>query len=234
MKAKGISLQRHFPRAAPELLQLFSNAADCGLDAVDFYTIKDLQHLSGCSDDELAALLACVFLSLREGSVCLEISSDALLRRMDGILDKEKASGCVKKIIAGLESERFSSLIARDGKPETVDEPKPLVLRERGGRTLLYFQKYLRHEDVLRDLLLKRLGAQAPKQNLKPLRSLLQETLRANENAGISFIDDHDIGIDRILAVVIEPAARGTVAEKPVNRARTQRRHHQCRQIADP
>ncbi|HYG73679.1 MAG TPA: exodeoxyribonuclease V subunit alpha [Planctomycetota bacterium] len=136
--------------------KLTEQALANGLQPVDIQTIADICELSGRRDEEIVALLTAMFLCLREGSVCLEVSHAALLRRFDGLLDPEESASLAEAIIAKLQADAFLEFAG-----SSVDEHKPVILQRAASRTLVYFQKYLKHERVLQQLFHERLKISA-------------------------------------------------------------------------
>jgi exodeoxyribonuclease V alpha subunit len=185
-----ISLERVFPKASSNLQKFFRSAAESGLEAIDFYTIKDLQDLSGYHDEELARLLVCLFLALREGSVCIDLAKDGLLRRLEGVLDPESATASIDAMLQALKTKRYPDLIGGND-----DESKPLIRRTVNKRELLYFQKYLRHERALRVLLEQRLTMPQPTLLPKALQEFFNATLTAHVAAGIQFSAEQKLAI---------------------------------------
>jgi exodeoxyribonuclease V alpha subunit len=204
---RSFSLQRLFPSASAGLLQKFARAAQVGVEPVDFYTIRDLQDLSGYHDEELALLLLCLFLALREGSVCVELESGSLARRLEGIADAESAQTQADAILGALKTRRYSELIGTQ-----ADESKPIIRPANGRRELLYFQKYLRHERALKVLLEKRLSAPPPTLTMKALQPLFKSTLAAHAQAGIEFSPEQKlaIGLTLLCNFVIISGGPGT------------------------
>jgi len=145
-----------FPEAEPELLRLFEAAAEnSNLLRVDFYTIRDLVELSGYTTQEaLQALLLVMLLALDEGSLCVEASQASLQRRLQDLAGEAAAGAWAQRIVAELRQPGFPTLIG-----QRVDEGKPVLLRQVGAQTYLYFQKYLKHELVLQAELRRRLGS---------------------------------------------------------------------------
>jgi exodeoxyribonuclease V alpha subunit len=179
------------PLEREELARFIGKAHENGLQLSDYYTIRDLQELSDCRDRALTVLLACLFLSLREGSVCLELSPKALLRRLDGVLDCDRAKRAANEIRAGLDGKsRFGDLIG-----ETVDSGKPVIRHTTGGRELLYFQKYLRHENRLNALLEQRFAASATAAPAAGQIAAFSELVAMRAKQGIPFSNEQKLAI---------------------------------------
>ncbi|MBN1526501.1 MAG: exodeoxyribonuclease V subunit alpha [Candidatus Omnitrophica bacterium] len=127
---------------------LYKNAVEkADLPFADYLTIRDLLGASGYSDEPLHALLVSMFMALDEGSLCLKLTPESLKRRL-GIFAGERAGELAEKIAHGLKENRYKALIG-----DSLDEYKPLILRNEGGGPYLYFQKYLTHELSLKTCL---------------------------------------------------------------------------------
>jgi exodeoxyribonuclease V alpha subunit len=184
------SLQDLFPKAGPELLRLHAGAtANGNLSATDSYTIRDLLDLSGYEEEEsLHALLLVLLVALDEGSPCIEASERGLAQRLAGLTDEAEANVWAERIVADLRQDSFPALIGR-----RVDDAKPVIVLNTSGRTYVYFQKYLRHEELLLTELKKRLtpphASHAPRSDgfggtgspsVQVCKAILQEVLTAN------------------------------------------------------
>jgi exodeoxyribonuclease V alpha subunit len=147
---------RLFPQASAELLRLYAAAAENGgLLPTDFYTVRDLLELSGYLDQEaLHGLLLVMLLALDEGSLCVEASPGSLTRLLTDLVGSDEAEAWAKRIVARAGSEDYGNLIG-----ERVEDGKPIVRCRRGRATFFYFQKYLKHETQLRELVTARLAA---------------------------------------------------------------------------
>jgi exodeoxyribonuclease V alpha subunit len=143
-----------FPGASADVLALFAGAAEhAGLLRADFYTIRDLLELSGYIDDDpLHVLLLGLVLALDEGSLCIEASEPGLTRRLAQLAADDVLARLAGPAAAALDTLGYPRLIGSD-----PDESKPVVRRHLAGRSYLYFQKYYRHERVLREHLKQRL-----------------------------------------------------------------------------
>ena len=179
MSGTVLNIKEVFPAAGAELNALYDSAAENGgLTALDFYTLRDLQELSGYTADEpLQVLMLCLFLSLREGSVCLEFSEAALARRMDGLLDRDKAREWAKAVIGAIGggADKYPELIG-----SSAGDCKPLIARQIGNKTFFYFQKYLKHERALELALNQRLKRFKAPENLAALRAAAEDVLERN------------------------------------------------------
>jgi exodeoxyribonuclease V alpha subunit len=151
-------LRTLFAERSDDLLALYAGAeANADLLHADFYTLRDLLELSGYETNEpVHVLLLALLLALDEGSLCVEASSDGLARRLAGLAEEPVVRAWATRAAACLEGEGLPELIGR-----SADEPRPVVLLEDGARKYLYFQKYLKHEEHLVEVLKKRLAAAA-------------------------------------------------------------------------
>lgn len=131
---------------------------------LDLMTIGDLLSHNGPEPDDgsLTAVLAILFSVLSEGSLCLSLEQADL---QAGVL-KQAAPAVdrmVFEFIRRLDRGCYDRLIERSGQGVY----KPLVLDDRSGRRLLYFQKFHYHEQRLKRRLLDFLSAPAAG-NLSP------------------------------------------------------------------
>ena len=116
---------------------------------LDYMTIRDLLELGGYqSDAVLFAVLMVMFDILQEGSLCLEINIKELSDRLYIFMEKEKAEDIADKFLSGLSKNRYKRLIATD-----ENDYLPLILDERRGKRLLYFQKFYVYENRLKERL---------------------------------------------------------------------------------
>jgi exodeoxyribonuclease V alpha subunit len=168
-------LSRLFPGAGQALLALYASAAEnAGLVATDFYTIRDLLQLSGYSGEEpLQVLLLSLTIALDEGSLCIEASEAGLSRRLGDLVDADQAADLAGRAVAALKENRFVQLIGQQ-----VDEGKPVVRQRRGDRLYLYFQKYLKHEQILQTQLRRRLDGPVGSSNCSSVGRVLREVLQ--------------------------------------------------------
>jgi exodeoxyribonuclease V alpha subunit len=148
-------LRELFPQAGPRLRRLYHDIhSHSGLLATDFYTIRDLLELSGYAEREpLHALLLALLLALDEGSLCVELSRPALARRLAVPGNEDEADFWAGQVLQALDADTFPNLIG-----SSEDDSRPVVLHRLGERSYLYFQKYLRSENLLRGALLRRLA----------------------------------------------------------------------------
>jgi exodeoxyribonuclease V alpha subunit len=116
------------------------------LPLIDYLTIWDLIQLAGYSDDyALFAILLCMFDTLQEGSLCLDLEKSNLKSRLQVFADKQASFDTVEKFLSGLDQNQYDGFISRNR-----DEFMPLVLTEFENRRLLYFQKYYVFEKQLK------------------------------------------------------------------------------------
>jgi len=115
------------------------------LSLLDYMTIRDLIGYAGCQDARpLAVILMCLFSSLQEGSLCLELAEDQVLSHLPGDLRAE-AKAVFRGFLSALSDGNYRHLIAEAGTAYL-----PLVLDDSTGRRLLYFQKHYVHEGRLK------------------------------------------------------------------------------------
>jgi exodeoxyribonuclease V alpha subunit len=166
-------LKELFPSAGPELLQLLSGAAENAfLLRSDFYTMRDWLEIADCRDhDALPALLALLFTSLEEGSLCIELAPEPLLRRLRDFVPIEAAQAWTARLVESAASD-FSALVGT-----SPGDHKPIIGYEIGGRRYWYFQKYLRAELDFQRFLEQRLAKDAVLSDDRWL-AILQEVLR--------------------------------------------------------
>jgi exodeoxyribonuclease V alpha subunit len=116
------------------------------LPLIDYLTIWDLIQPAGYSDDyTLCAILICMFDTLQEGSLCLDLEKSRLKNRLQTFTDKQVASDTAEKFLSGLDQHQYDGFISWD-----CDQFLPLVLSEFQNRRLLYFQKYYVFEKQLK------------------------------------------------------------------------------------
>jgi exodeoxyribonuclease V alpha subunit len=162
-------LRALFPEARAELIRLLAGAAEnASLLRNDFCTMRDWIEQAGYRDNESAlVLLTLLFAALEEGSLCIDVSRDALTRRLSDIVDAHDAEFWARSILepAGLPALMGTS----------PQDHRPVIAHEVNGRRFLYFQKYLRAEMDLHRLLQPRLTGAA---SADPAwRAILQEVL---------------------------------------------------------
>jgi exodeoxyribonuclease V alpha subunit len=162
-----------FPHAEPELLRLFESAAEnAALLRSDYYTIRDwLEIADYCEHASLPALLLVVLLALEEGSFCIELSEQALARRLTDLTGAEEARTWAGRLLAGLQRDPCPRLIGT-----SPHDHKPLILHSTGERRYLYFQKYLKAELLLHDQLIARLKQPPTSSDPAALTEVLNET----------------------------------------------------------
>ena len=116
------------------------------LPIIDYLTIWDLLQLADyCEDYVLSAILLCMFDTLQEGSLCLDLEKSNLKSRLQIFADKQVSSDTAEKFLSGLDQHQYDGFISRNR-----DQFLPLVLSECENRRLLYFQKYYVFEKQLK------------------------------------------------------------------------------------
>ena len=143
-------LKELFPSAGTELMQLLQGAAENAfLLRSDFYTIRDWVEIANCHEEEIPhAILLLMLVALEEGSLCIEISTPALLRRLRDFVPEENAIAWAERIRQALDSQTFAGLIGI-----SPQDHKPIIAHTAGEQRFFYFQKFLRAElDFHRDL----------------------------------------------------------------------------------
>ncbi|MFO8084062.1 MAG: exodeoxyribonuclease V subunit alpha [Desulfobacterales bacterium] len=136
---KRNAVEKYFPFFDKALLPL-----------IDYLTIRDLLQLAGYDDNDvpLFAVLLCMFDSLQEGSLCLNIEKDSLTKRLLVFAQPDAASDTAEKFLDAIDKHQYDDFICRD-----QDHYKPLVLSYHPGGKLLYFQKYYVYEKKLQQKL---------------------------------------------------------------------------------
>jgi exodeoxyribonuclease V alpha subunit len=164
---------RLFSGLGAELSELYAKAAENGaLTHTDFYTIRDLLELGGLEHEEpLHALLLALLLALEEGSLCVELSEAALSQRLADLVEEPTARMWAERILRDFDQRRYGDLIG-----SSLDSSKPVVLVEKDERKYVYFQKYLKSEQVLCEELRKRL-ARPPTALCEQRAEILSEVL---------------------------------------------------------
>jgi exodeoxyribonuclease V alpha subunit len=116
------------------------------LPIIDYLTIRDLVQLGGFSDDYvLFAVLLCMFNSLQEGSLCMDLEPNNLKNRLQAFTDKQVSSDTAEKFLSGLDQNQYDGFISWNR-----DQFMPLVISEFENKRLLYFQKYFVFEKQLK------------------------------------------------------------------------------------
>src|SRR5437660_571321 len=92
MAERSLTTEHHWarealPKGTPRLHRLLDNAIESdGLSAVDVYTIGDwIAPLEPEAADCLGLVLVALFLAVAEGSLAVELSADALRRRLEDL-----------------------------------------------------------------------------------------------------------------------------------------------------
>ena len=98
-------LKELFPGAGPELVRLLHGAADNAfLLRSDFYTIRDwVERAGNCAEGTLHATLLLMLVALEEGSLCIEVSAAALLRRLQDFVPEPEARAWAERKAAPFE-----------------------------------------------------------------------------------------------------------------------------------
>lgn len=148
------------PASAPFADLILAALADNRLQTVDLQTIRDLRRMQreDAPDERLDLMLACMMLALNTGSACLRFDADAApeawLNRLLALPEP------VADWIAGTWDRIRESLTGGQPWPDLVQHAtggetirRPVVTLLRNGRSFLYFQRYYRHEQGLRECL---------------------------------------------------------------------------------
>lgn len=119
------------------------------LSELDLMTIRDLvRYGPDPSDDCLIGILGVMFSVLGQGSLCLRLDQDQLQNSVPDAADPA-VSALFAGFIRRLDEGQYDNLIDRNGSAGFT----PMVLDETTGRRLLYFQKFHRHEQRLKQRL---------------------------------------------------------------------------------
>ena len=192
-------LTSRLPETDRESITGFLNRAiENGLSHADFYTINDLQEEPIAPSMEITVLLTALFLALSEGSVCIELSPAAIMERLAGVLDAEQAPRLIAAALGAIEQNRLSALINIAAPDAAIPIDKPLVLRRNcgtSGRSLLYFQKYLRHEDTLKVRLTHRLNQLSTSAPTALQTRVFSSVIAAHTSAEKKFSDEQKLAI---------------------------------------
>ena len=160
----------------PEVRSLYRAAAEqLDLQVIDYLTIRDLVRLSGRRDVTLHLILIAMFLARSQGSVCLILKTESLMKKLGPIIGDGMAAGIpsIPDKIAG-----YPELVyVRDRTAPPLlttpqDEYKPLILVTDGVTRRLYFQKYFAAEQAVTGAIRAALDRD---------RALLQDGDRARE-----------------------------------------------------
>ena len=154
-------LKELFPKAGPELMRLLHGAADNAfLLRGDYYTMRDWLEIAECGDPEAAhAILLLMVVALEEGSLCIEISTPALLRRLLDFVPEAEAAAWAQRIQAALDRDGCATLIGT-----APSDHRPVIVHAVGTQRFLYFQKYLHAELNFQRELSQRLEQDSPAQ----------------------------------------------------------------------
>ncbi|MBU1171292.1 MAG: exodeoxyribonuclease V subunit alpha [Proteobacteria bacterium] len=117
------------------------------LSANDWMSIRDLLDFAQCPNDPaLAVVIMALFSTLEEGSLCLDLDSGRFIDRFPASL-QDMADGYRKDFGENLSQGKYRGII-----DENTGKYLPLVVDNRHGNTLLYFQKFHVHESRLKGL----------------------------------------------------------------------------------
>jgi exodeoxyribonuclease V alpha subunit len=121
----------------------------------DFQALRDCLEIAGCqASQEAHAILLLMLVALEEGSLCLEVDENALMRRLRDLVTEADATLWCQRILAALAPPGLPALIG----VEPTDH-RPVIAHDVGVRRFLYFQKYLRAELCFHAELQRRLAA---------------------------------------------------------------------------
>ncbi|MGR3319259.1 MAG: exodeoxyribonuclease V subunit alpha [Candidatus Anammoxibacter sp.] len=136
------------PAKHKEIEAIFNAAIErVEISLLDYMTISDLTELSGHkADASLTAVLICMFASLNEGSICMQINKPHLAKNLERFLDGNKAINYADEFLAALNNNSFANLITTD-KSAYI----PLVREKSDNADILYFKKYHEHKDSLNE-----------------------------------------------------------------------------------
>ncbi len=141
------------------------------LSMLDCLTLRDLLRLGAVhADAALFAVVAALFAAAAEGSLCLEVSPEALASLLGPGCGPQRAHELAAQFCRRLDQGRYASLIA--------DDPcayLPLVRVSADGKKRLYFHRYFCHERRLA----QRLEAflEQPRQQPQPPPETIVEAL---------------------------------------------------------
>lgn len=193
--------ESQFQDASPELLRLCASGMEnAGLLRSDFYTIGDLLELSGYGESEsLHALLLVLLLALDEGSLCVELSHQALAARLADLVEEAEAHSWSERILRDLAEACFPELIGTG-----PNDNKPIIRWRNAGREYLYFQKYLKYELALQEQLGRRLPGEQPAVQEAVLQAMLTEVLKERplriDGRPLKLNSDQDLALRLALA----------------------------------
>ncbi len=135
------------PENSKSLEALYMSALNkANLSAIDYMDIRDLMNISGYEKDvPLAALLICMFDSLKNGSLCLRIDKSWITKKLLNFLELKEAQILSEQISDNLRKELYKNLITSD-----TDIYTPLIRKLDKDVDALYFRKYFIHEVSLK------------------------------------------------------------------------------------
>ncbi|MGR3220656.1 MAG: exodeoxyribonuclease V subunit alpha [Candidatus Anammoxibacter sp.] len=137
---------RIVPKGNVEPEHLYNAAIESDeLSLQDYMTISDLTELSGHkADASLTAILICMFASLNEGSICMQINKPHLTKNLERFLDCNNAENYATKFLTTLAGDSFANIITTDKQAYI-----PIIREKSDNADILYFKKYHVHKDSL-------------------------------------------------------------------------------------
>lgn len=137
----------------PGIRSLYRTAADqLDIQIIDYLTIRDLVRIAGRSDMAIHLALIALFQSRSQGSVCLLLKTESLMKKLGPVLGAgiEKLISSLPDTIAGYtELVHVIDCAAPPLLTSPQDEYKPLILVSEGETHRLYFQKYYAAEQAI-------------------------------------------------------------------------------------
>jgi exodeoxyribonuclease V alpha subunit len=126
-----------------------SDSVQRPLYLIDRLSIKDILDACKDPDEYLEFILTSLFISLNEGSLCLNLSSGPIARKASSS-NTENAEHAMKMFVDNLYTGKYADIISVEG-----NEYKPLVFKKHEGAAYLYFQKYFHYATRLKDTIRK-------------------------------------------------------------------------------
>jgi exodeoxyribonuclease V alpha subunit len=136
------------------------DAAGGDLPMIDILTIRDLfqaapdaQVLPGAH-----ALVIALFLAVREGSLCLRVSREAIASRLASFLPTEDANAHALAAVEAIDSPALRPILTNgnDSLPLVGDRFRPLIVAGGDGDWRLYFHRHFLSERAIRTELRRR------------------------------------------------------------------------------
>jgi hypothetical protein len=143
--------------------------------STDYLTITDILKILGDNDNELEMLLVSMFVSLEEGSLCLKLIPDSLLKNLF-FVDEKNIKQTLEIFLKKVEQNYYSKIISLTG-----EDYKPLILKNIGSINYLYFQKYYIYENRLKsnfDRFLKPVKLDTQIKNLEQIKNIINEEIQ--------------------------------------------------------